>query len=658
MTSSKEVTALRKAGKLEPAYQLSLELIASPLADDWDRAAYAWCLISLVKHVAVEGDQQKLKGYLTELQGFEVPTENTLLTEHREKVLALGQTDRRAALEARELSKQGRHADSARIYADLHAKDELQSEDKRSWGWELYRLSKAELHNSGAEKVGPSSVQRVKRNLNTYLKLGLKGPDLLHSLMLQQALRLAKDDHLKVLPFLRLWGPEQFSDEDLESQTGKDGKAYPSLAESAIQAAASEAADSDHIDDIRFIAPHVEATMARFPENVWLKLNRVKLLRGLGRTDEARELAIEFAREKANEYWVWDLIGDLSKDEPALQLSCYAKALSCSQDDDFVGKVRLKLAAHLADQHPAEARFEVEQVLSHRARTGYRVPQEAQSMSESAWFASGAPQATGRDFYAHFTDEAEALLFSHLPWTDASVGDSFNIVAKDRKKSRRRRRIYVRDKAVSLELSLPDTHPDLRGQPEGAPLLVQYEMSKAEPSRATVHRIRPRPDGAPMDVAPEQVGIIDHVNIEKSVLHVMVARGIDGTCPISAYPGAAKVGESVAVRLSRHRGRNGERTRIISILPSEKSPGLDVCRHFRETTEVTDNGLGFTQSDIFIPPNIVSASGIDSGDQVQGIAILSYNKKQSKWGMKAIEARPISRRHCGSIGEHEGYDND
>ena len=655
MTTSKEVTALRKAGKLEAAYQLSLELIASPMADVWDRAAYAWCLISLVKHAAMGGDQQKLKGYLAELQGLEVPTENTLLAEHREKALALGQTDRRAVLEAKELSKQGRHADAARIYADLHAQDELQTEDKRSWGWELYRLSKVELHNSDVGKVGSSSVQRVKRNLNTYLMLGLKGPDLLHSLLLQQALRLAKDDHLKVLPFLRLWDTDQFRNEDLESQTGKDGKTYPSVAERAIQAAASEAADSDRIDDISFILPIVEAATSRFPENIWLKLNRVKLFRGLGRTDEARDLAIEFAREKANDYWVWDLIGDLSKNEPELQLSCYAKALSCSQDDDFVGKVRLKLAGHLVNQYPAEARFEVEQVLSHRARTGYRVPQEAQSMSESAWFANAAPQVTGRDFYARFLDKAEALLFSHLPWTDASVGDAFDIVGKDGKKSRRRRRIYVRDKVVAIELSLPDKHPDLHGQPEGAPLLVQYEMSKAEPGRATIHRIRPRPDGASMDVAPEQVGIIDHVNKEKSLLHVMVARGVDGTCPMSAYIKAAKVGEPVAVRLSKHRGRNGDRTRIISIIPSEQVPGPDVFRHFCEATEVTDSGLGFTQGDIFIPPNIVSASGIDSGDLVEGIAILSYDKKKNKWGMKAIEARPISRSSYGPSVEHDDH---
>jgi Domain of unknown function (DUF7017)/S1/CSD-like domain 1 of the TOTE conflict systems/S1/CSD-like domain 2 of the TOTE conflict systems len=641
MTTSKEVTALRKSGKLEAAYQLSLKLISSPTADDWDRAAYAWCLVSLVKYAAREDNQAKLNGYLTELQSFEVPTENILLAEHRVNALALGRSERRAVLEARELSKQGNHANAAHIYADLHAQGELQTEDKRSWGWELYRLIKAEFQNNDTEKISPSSVQRIKRNLNTYLKLGLKGPDLLHSLMLQQALRLTKEDHLKVLPFLRLWGPDQFSEEDLASQTGKDGKTYASLAERAIQAAASEAADSDRIDDIRFILQHVESAMIRFPENVWLKLNLVKLLRGLGRTDEARELAVEFAREKANEYWVWDLIGDLSKDEPGLQLSCYAKALSCSQDDVFVGKVRLKLAAHLADQHPAEARFEVEQVLSHRARAGYRVPQEAQAMSESAWYASVAPQVTGREFYARFTDEAEALLFSHLPWTEASLGDVFTIEGRDGSKPRRRRRIYVKDKLVALELSLPDSNPDVRSLAEGTPLLVQYEMSKADAARATIHMIRPRPDGSPLDAAPELIGIIDHVNIKKSVLHVIVARGVDGTCPISAFPGQTKAGMFVKVRLSRHKSRNGERTRIIWISPSEEPPASDIYRQFCELVEVTESGLGFTVDDIFIPPNIVAQAGIESGDLVEGTAAISYDKKRGKWGLKAIEARPV-----------------
>lgn len=647
------MTSLRKSGRLDDAYALSLDLIAAPDADEWDRAAYAWCLIALVKHHAADGNRQKLADYLDQLKRVEVPAENGLLAEHRNKALLLGQDDRRAALDARILSKKGRHEEAARIYANLHADGKLEPDDRKSWGWELYRLIRAEFQDKQDDDLSRPTVQRVKRHLNTYLKLTIAGPDLLHSLMLQQALRLTKGNHLKALPFLRLWNPEQFSDEDFASQTGKDGKTYPSLVERAVQAAASEAADSDRADDRHFILPHVQAAMKRYPANIWLKLYLAKLLRGLGRIDEARSLAIEFAREKASEFWAWDLVGDLVSDDPELRRSCYAKALCCSQDDDFVGKVRLKLAGLLEDSHPAEARFEVERVMAHRAGRGYQIPRDAQALSERLAAASPAP--TDRTFYSQFSDPAEALLFSHLPWTDASLGDVFTIEGRDGQKSRRRRRIFLRASPFTMELSLPDNHADIRGLADGAPLMVQHEMSESHPGRATIHRIRPRPSGTVMDVAPEQIGVIDHVNHQKALIHVVVERGVDGICPISLYAGETQVGDAVAVRLARHHGKAGMRTRIIAIRPTDESPAPDICRTFREATNVTENGLGFTLGDIFIPPHMIAAANIGAGDLVEGIAIANFDKKRGKWGMKAIEAKSVARNHhdFGKVGRED-----
>ncbi|WP_219831785.1 hypothetical protein, partial [Paracoccus bogoriensis] len=113
-------------------------------------------------------------------------------------------------------------------------------------------------------------AQRVKRHLNTYLQLASGGPDLLHSLMLRHALRLSKGNQDKILPLLRLWNPDQFSDEDFTRQSGKDGKVYPSLVEQVIQAAASEAAESDRAVDRHLMLGHVQAAMKRFPDNIWL----------------------------------------------------------------------------------------------------------------------------------------------------------------------------------------------------------------------------------------------------------------------------------------------------------------------------------------------------------------------------------------------------
>lgn len=634
---SKDVTNLRRGGQLEEAYRLSVERIADSEADDHDRAAYAWCLIALVKHHSADGNRQKLSGHLDELRRFEVPATDAMLAEHREKALALAQPDRRAVLNARNLSKQGNHREASRIYAELHAEGSLELEDRKSWGWELFRLIKAELEGKRDDELTSPVAQRVKRHLNTYLQLAIGGPDRLHSLMLRHALRLSKGNHLKILPFLRLWNPDQFSDEDFTRQSGKDGKVYPSLVEQVIQAAASEAAESDRAVDRHFMLPHVQVAMKRFPDNIWLKLNLAKLLRGVGRVDDALKMAIEFAREKASEYWAWELIGDLVPKDVELRRSCYAKALICSQDENFVGKVRLKFAELLKETHPRKARFEVERMMSGRGAAGYQVPREAQALVES--LAAFNSEPTDRSFYAGLSDAAEALLFSHLPWSDACLGDAFTIKDRDGQKSRRRRRVYVKDDALPKELSLPDSHADIRGLPEGTPLQVQYETSKAEPWRATIHRIRPRADGTPMDVVPSQIGVVDHINHEKSLIHVIVARGFDGTCPTSLYGGQAKIGDAVAVRLAQHHSKNGKRIRIVDVQSTDQLPRADVCRHFREAVNVTAKGLGFTRGDIFIPPHLVAAGGILAGDLVEGIAVVSFDKKRGKWGMKAIKAK-------------------
>jgi hypothetical protein len=142
---SKEVTELRKGGQLDAAYALSAERIADSGADDYDRAAYAWCLIALVKQHSADGNIQKLSDYLDQLRRFEVPTSDEMLAEHREKALALADPARRALQSARNLSKQGKHDEAARIYSDIHANGKLELDDRKAWGWEIYRLNKGEL---------------------------------------------------------------------------------------------------------------------------------------------------------------------------------------------------------------------------------------------------------------------------------------------------------------------------------------------------------------------------------------------------------------------------------------------------------------------------------------------------------------------------------
>ncbi|WP_112311560.1 DUF7017 domain-containing protein [Pseudogemmobacter bohemicus] len=642
MTTAKEVNAIRKAGNLDLAYRMAAELISAPEADDWDRAAWAWCVIALAKRAAGTGDTQELTNCLAELRAFEVPQENALLAEHREKALALSQPGAQDLRRAKDLSKQGRHADAVAVYEGLARHQNLALADRQSWGWDIFRLILADLRIEGEEKPSPSAVQRTKRRLKNYLDLGLKGPNRLHSAILQQALRLAKADSLKILPFLRLWGLDQFAPEDFEVRPDQTGKPWPALFETTVLAAASEATKAGQKADMQFVLPLLEDARRRFTENIWLEHSYVKLLRGLGRLAEAREHAIKTTRAKASEYWAWDLLGDLETENPDLQTACYARALCCSQDDDFVGKLRIKFASIIGAHHPSEARAEVDRVQAHRTTKGYKSLPEAEALQNTNWYCGATAKAADRAFYQRFTEPAEALLFSHLPWVIASVGDIFEIPAKDGQKPRKRRRIYIRQGKVALETSLSAAHPDLRSLKDGAPVSVQHEHAQPGQDRLTIHRIRPRPEGAPMDAAPEVIGVIDNVNLAKSVLHAIASREVDGTAPLAEFPGRPEVGMPVALRLAVHHGPKGTRKRILSIQPSNQPLPPGLCEDFLDYIEVTDRGFGFTGGDIFIPPGLISGQNLETGDYVQGKAILNQNK-QGKWGMKAIDVLRLKR---------------
>ena len=637
MRGPRQVTALRKGGKLDEAFKLASEQASAPGADEWDIGDLGWCLIDLVKRHAADRDQASLRDYLSQLAKLQIPASNGLLVEHRERALTLADDDRRAVMEARTLGKDGHHEKAVSAFATLLSKGVLTTDDKVAYGWELFRTIQAIFKATGGSEIPPSAIDAIKRNLNIYLKLGVAEPGLLHTCMLQQAVRLSQGEHLRLVAFARLWDLGSFRPEDFRESQRDDGKVFPPLFETVLQRASKEAANGGSPTEMRYIMPYLDDGLKRFPDNVWLKLNMVKLLRGLERMEDARRLAADFARSKAGEYWTWELVGDLA-DDPAMRLSCYAKALTCSDDDTFVTKVRLKFASLIASDHPGQARAEVERVIEHRRREGNRISAEADRMARSEWFLAATAVPSGRSFYDRFKLQAEELLFSHLPWTDASVGDEFVIKGQEGQKDRTRRRIYVRASPLALEISVSASHPDIRRMQLGTPIRVQIETSRSEPWKTTVHRIQPRPEGTPDDVVEEVYGVIDHVNSSKALFHFIVAKDVDGTLPLAQFSGGAEVGQAVAVRMVRYHDRKGPRTRSLSVSPTSRSPASGVLKSFSADVEVR-NGLGFTPEGIFIPPDVLSAAGIVDGDTVEGLAVINFDKKRSTWGWKAISAK-------------------
>lgn len=628
MSDTKEIFRLRKDGDVDRAYTLAKEAMAGPGADDWNVKALSWCLVDLLKRAAHQNDSAGLSAFAGELKALPLADGDDILEKQRRFALSLAEEGRRNIFSAQAHSKAGRHKQACDLYYDLLARGALYPADHKGYGWDLYRWTKAVL--SASDTPAPAAIGQARRNLNTYMKLSVDRPSTLHSCILKIAWQLASGNHLDLPAFVGLWGLENLLPDDYDRFTTPEGKTLPALAEKVVQRAAKDAAAAGNTRTIAALMPHLEAMMVRYPDNVWLRQSLVKFLALFGRHDEAREQAILFAREKSHEFWAWDLLGDLQV-EPDLRIACYCKGLLCPSDEDFVGRLRLKLARELSSQgHPNEARGEIETVLSHREKSGYRIPREAEELMASSWYTGATGVSPSKKFYIQFASRAEEILFEDIEWINACVGESFTIEGEKRKELRR---LYISGKPITREITVPERALRLKDLKPGQPIRIKADIGASISARTKLYTAASRDNGAIYDTLHEVTGVVDHVNLSKRVLHFIASREIDGVLSLSDVH--ASVGDHISLQVAHYSTRNGVRTRVVTASPTDAEVEKTVCRRFRTAARIS-NGMGFTDDGIFIPPDMVRAHKMQDGDFVTGRAVINFNKKKRVWGWKAL----------------------
>lgn len=629
MITSKEVFAKRKEGAIDEAYKMALELMAAPQVDDWDRKAFGWCLIDLIKRDVKNGSAENLPHYRRQLESIEFDPSDDVLTKGIRNALSLCNPFGQQISEAKALSKNGRHAEATAIYRKVWANGAADHETQTSFGWELYKHAKELM---AGENV---SLGAIKRNLRDYLKLDLDKPSVLHSCVLQLAAKLAAQDKLSMLAFSRQWNFKHLRPDDFERYRSEDGKEYPSLAEKAIQHAGKEAASSDSAEEQAHMLPFIDLVIERFPDNVFLKLNKAKVLLSLGRHDEAMAFGVAVTKAKSNDYWAWGLLGEIvsQKDQEAAY-GCYCKALTCPADVKFTGKIRLKVAQRMLEVNDYDAaKHEVEAIFQSKEQEGHKIPESIAEMASQAWFAETQAKASNRDYYRTHAKAAEALLFDDLPWIDANVGDTFIVPGKDGKKDKTKRKVFLKAASIPTEISIPESKLGRMKLLPGDAVRVKGELD--EDQRFNFFVLESRHAEKPWDVFSEKIGVVNNVNEEKQVIRYIVDREVNGEIPMSELSGAFAEGDAIEVRLSRYVSKRGPMYRVLLARATDKKPSEILKKDFSEEVRVS-NGMGFTQNDIFVPAHLLAKHHIDDDQKMTGTAVLSYNVKRARWGWKAV----------------------
>jgi len=627
--TSKEVFAKRKEGAIDEAYKLALELMAAPQVDDWDRKAFGWCLIDLIKRDVKNGSTESLPHYRRQLESIEFDPSDDVLTKGIRNALSLCNPYGQQLSEAKSLSKNGRHSEATALYRRVWANGAADQETQTSFGWELYKHAKDLMADENL------NLGAVKRNLSDYLKLDLDKPSLLHSCVLQLAAKLAGQDKLAMLAFSRQWNFKYLRPEDFERYRTDDGKEFPSLAEKVIQQAGKEAAASELTEDQAYMLPFIDLSIERFPDSVFLKLNKAKVLLALGRHDDALAFGIAVTKAKSNDYWAWGLLGEIvSQKDPEAAYGCYCKALTCAADVKFTGKIRLKVAKRMLEVNDyAAAKHEVEAILQSKEQEGHKIPEAIAEMAAQVWFAETQAKPSNRDYYRTHAAGAEALLFDDLPWIDANVGDTFIVPGKDGKKDKTKRRVFLKTSSIPTEISIPESKLGRMKLAAGDAVRVKGEFD--EDLRFNFFVMEIRTPESRWDIFPEHIGVVNNINEGKRIIRYIVDREVNGEIPMATLTESFAEGDAIAVRLSRYISKRGPMYRVLLALKTHKQPSEILRKDFSEDVRIS-NGMGFTQNGIFIPAHLLTKHHIYDDQNITGSAVLSYNVKRASWGWKAV----------------------
>lgn len=638
--SSKDVFAKRKAGDINEAYEMADKLNSRFPNDEWNVKALAWCLVDLIQieasSVEKGADPTMLNQFVLELSSLNI-SKDSVLDEHVPKILQLANPSYRKAKQAKEFSKAGNHKKAVEIYRDILVADPTNKEVKYSLGWEYYRLAQEQI------KYEDINVNAIKIWLNQYLKLQPERSTQLHSVFLNLALKLynKKKDCLDFVVFLRIWGVDGFRKEDFEASVNPDtNEAYQSLAEKVISAAVKQAVDKGEADFLLSIIPLLDKVIIRSTDPIWLNYYKSKALCVLGSYEEAFVLALELAKKKVGEYWVWEFLGDIQGNiNLENSFSCYCRALSLKPKEEYIAGLRFKLAKILIEKNLySEAKYEIDSIINAKGKNGHKIPDEVQEFFSLSWYQDVKLLESNQGVYDSNIDVTDNLLLSNLPWVNACVGRCFSL--KDQP-NKMRRIIYIKTNKSNfpLEVILPEKQFDFNQVGVGYGVQVKGEF---DGDFFKVLKVDIREKNDEWDIFSEQVAVVDHVNEQKKLFHVIIARGVDAVVHFENCEDKLKVGDRVAVKLSKSSTSHGVRYQVVGCEKTDKEASSDILIKFGSEVRVS-NGLGFSEEDVFIDRPLVDAHCIIDEDYVSGISVLNYNKKRNTWGWKAITIDNVYR---------------
>lgn len=274
-------------------------------------------------------------------------------------------------------------------------------------------LSKLRSSNVAPDKF--MTVFEALKKLN-YLK-----PSQEHSLVLKFFLK--RSDHYNLFDeFTQWWNVDNLRPDDFQPETWKE-ITYPALAETLYSQTARQylrrLADGGNnnealADQISTFIIHLREIFGKYPHFKFLPYYIAKLQLALGRSKEAGETFLPFARKNTFHFWVWDFLGELFKEYTEKHIVLLCRAALCKAEEEKLSGIFTKLiAAFEAQKMYGEAHAQLLKVVEIRKKNNWKIPPGLAAKLQNPIITSAAPVQSLLPTYKKLAKEADAVLFQN-----------------------------------------------------------------------------------------------------------------------------------------------------------------------------------------------------------------------------------------------------
>lgn len=365
-------------------------------------------------------------------------------------------------------------------------RDEVSANFYQTVGWTVYRYLKAHLSRLASEEVNTLT--------GYYLHISPHRPEMVHSFIMIQVLAYKKlhAHDFSFINFCKAWNLSCFRQEDYlpETSTTADGKTitFQSLAVKVATCLYKELKVERKSEQAQEFLPFFIDISNKCPDYAFTPLYIANLHAWCGETEKA---ITEFKQMLVDDqqWYVWKHLGDLL--EPALRISCYCKAMTMMDKEEYLVDIHLSLASLLQKTDAPQAAYELKQYMETFQRNGWRPRADAYAL-EPALRGIALPTDAAAFYTAH-VEAAEEFVFS-----DQTQGEFVYTGEVTNRKGKRRARLSCRQKHL---VALIPVTPLLRKAQPGDIMQCRYHSNNRQVTLLTLH-----PTGRKVDLPNNRIG--------------------------------------------------------------------------------------------------------------------------------------------------------